>query len=86
MDNTAPGDLEQGRRPGLGRLEQCRERLGPALQVAFGVAADFFTSTRFELTPMRTLARKPERSSPRQVVSPSVGAPARYSGREVISK
>ncbi len=34
---------------------------------------------------MSTLARAPERSSPRQRGRPSVGARSRYSGNEVIS-
>ena len=36
-----------------------------------------FTSTRFEVTPMSMLARKPERSSPCTIVRPSVVAPDR---------
>ena len=47
-------------------------------------AAACFTSTRLEATPMSRLARAPERSSPCQVGSPSVGALARYSGSEVM--
>ena len=49
-------------------------------------AAAWCTSTRFDATPISTLARAPERSSPHHVGSPSVGCAARYSGRDVIAK
>ena len=42
-------------------------------------------STRFDATPMSTLARAPERSSPRQVASPSTGCVGRYSGSDVTT-
>ena len=45
-------------------------------------AAAAFTSVRLEATPMSRLAWAPERSSPRQVGRPSVGAPARCSASE----
>ena len=62
--------------------------MGSALRSTARSAAahTWCTSTRFEATPISTLARAPERSSPVTVVSPAVGWSARYSGSELTSK
>ena len=60
-----------------GRGEEGGVGLGPTLERPLGAAADRFTSTRLEVTPISRLDRAPDRSSPVHVVRPSVGAVAR---------
>ncbi len=49
-------------------------------------AAACLTSTRFDATPISTLARAPDRSSPVHRGRPSVGAVRTYSARPVIPR
>ena len=80
-DHVEPGQLEEPARPCVRLAEQGAVGLGPALEAtARRRAAARFTSTRLEVTPMSMLARDPERSSPRQVGSPSTGAAVEVAG------
>ena len=89
QDELAPADVEERVRVGLGREEQRAQRFGAALErCARPRAAAWCTSTRFDATPISTLARAPDRSSPHHVGRPSVGCSATYSrerrDREVV--
>ena len=77
--DLAPCDLE--RRLGVvpRRQEQSRSRDRSAR------AAACLTSTRFDATPIKMLARVPERSSPCQFGKPESGAPASASGSDEIT-
>ena len=83
----APRDVEQRVRVVGRREQQRRQRLGVALERALGARARrWCTSTRFDATPISTLARAPERSSPSHVdeTRRSAGR-ARYSASDVTT-